>query len=127
MSSSAFFIEAAANTVRVLSSAKACEWAAASAMNKVAKSPARRTIESAPCVLAARKSRANRLSVEYGRDLRKRCSGDPRRTYGRRECRWANHNRLKILVKAPVCPVLLARQDRDRDRILLGATDLQHE
>src|ERR1017187_6541253 len=60
MSSSAFFIEAAANTVRVLSWAMAGEQADPQSRVKVAKSPARRCIESAPCEFAgairARKS-----------------------------------------------------------------------
>src|SRR6266436_9347930 len=41
----------------------------------------------------------------------------------------ADHNRLKILVKWPFVQLgrLFGRQDRNRDRILLDATDLQHE
>src|ERR1700687_3017689 len=42
MSSSAFFIEAAANTVRLLSWARAGEWTVPHRMTKAAKSPARR-------------------------------------------------------------------------------------
>ena len=64
MSSSAFFIEAAANTVMVLSCATAGEGAAPSRMMKAAKIPARRYMVALRACLRALSARANQALVE---------------------------------------------------------------
>src|SRR5882757_6855970 len=67
MSSSAFFIEAAANTVMVLSCAKVGEQAAPSRMMKAAKIPVIRCITSAPAILTgAQSARRNQALVGSG-------------------------------------------------------------
>src|SRR5260370_15323475 len=69
MSSSAFFIEAAANTVRVLSSAVAGEWAARSTMTSAAIIPARRYMMALSVCSQARGSRAGNQAL-VGSELR---------------------------------------------------------
>src|SRR6185312_10086071 len=65
MSSSAFFIEAAANTVRVLSSAVAGEEAAPHSRTKAANSPAIRCIRALhACLHAQNFARENQASVQ---------------------------------------------------------------
>src|SRR6266481_2531027 len=76
MSSSAFFIEAAANTVRLLSCASAGERADPHRMARLRKSPARRCIMALHRCLR-RVARANQASVEVVCDRRKRRSGNP--------------------------------------------------
>src|SRR6266542_1414696 len=77
MSSSAFFIEAAANTVRVLSCAAAGEGAAPSRRMKAAKTAARRYM----AALRASQQRASRAQIGHwlgqGCGRRKRHSGNP--------------------------------------------------
>src|SRR5260370_18443310 len=63
MSSSAFFIEAAANTVRLLSWARAGEWTVPHRMTKAAKSPARRCMAALHTCLR-RMTRANQALVK---------------------------------------------------------------
>src|SRR5215218_2441916 len=77
MSSSAFFIEAAANTVMVLSSAAAGEDTAPSEMTKAAKIAARRYIVALrPCLQARNPRAAMQALTGQGCDNRKRRSGD---------------------------------------------------
>src|SRR5713226_4102894 len=123
MSSSAFFIEAAAKIVRLLSCASAGEKADPHRMVKPRKIPARR------CMVALRS-----CSRRYARKSRvewvwmRQAEAPFRHSRGltaRRDIADKNHNRLRALVKGSLC--LLGRQDGDRHRIFLGAADLQHE
>src|SRR3954469_8181478 len=66
MSSRAFFIEAAANTVSVLSSAAAAEKAAPDRMRKAIEIPARRTMMALRAGLRGAFARANRALVGSG-------------------------------------------------------------
>src|SRR5712675_145161 len=77
MSSSAFFIEAAANTVRFLSCASAGEVADPVRIVKAAKSPARRCIVALHACSQARSARANQALVKVECDRRKRRSVNP--------------------------------------------------
>src|SRR5229473_2838265 len=125
MSSSAFFIEAAANTVRLLSCATAGEAADPNRRVKHKKIPARRCIGSAPGVFTALCARANQALVGSGCDRRKRRSGNPFGLTVHRDIARQNNNRMRGLVKGS--SALFGRQDRNRHRILLGSADLQHE
>src|SRR6476469_8469913 len=99
MSSSAFFIEAAANTVMVLSCAAAGEQAAPSRMTNAVKIPARRYM----VALRARLQRALRAQIRLwlnrGCDRRKRRSGDPDGLRPAGTSLTANHSRLTDRVK----------------------------
>src|SRR6267154_5138620 len=77
MSSSAFFIEAAANTVRLLSCASAGEVADPARIAKAAKSPARRCIVALHACSQALSARANQALVMVECDRRKRRSVNP--------------------------------------------------
>src|SRR5260221_9251478 len=100
MSSSAFFIEAAANTVRLLSCDSAGVAAVPRRMVKAAKSPARR------CIVALHAySRAHFRRAQIRRWLKMDAtggSGVPRipATYGRSGYRSKNNSRLRAWVKA---------------------------
>src|ERR1043166_1773882 len=77
MSSSAFFIEAAANTVTLLSCAAAGGMAAPTRTSNATKIPERRFIDGAPCRLLRAFARANQALAISGCDMRKRRSGNP--------------------------------------------------
>src|SRR5712671_7099024 len=77
MSSSAFFIEAAANTVRLLSCASAGEVADPARIAKAAKSPARRCTVALRACSHALSARANQALVMVECDRRKRRSVNP--------------------------------------------------
>src|SRR4030088_3372551 len=77
MSSSAFFIEAAANTVRLLSCAMAGESIDPIRIVKATRNPARRCIVALHACLRALSARANQALVEYECDRRKRRSAGP--------------------------------------------------
>src|ERR1700686_2782606 len=77
MSSSAFFIEAAANTVSLLFCASAGELADPHRMTRAANSPARRCIVALHAGSRARFARTNQALGWYGCDRRKRRSAGP--------------------------------------------------
>src|SRR6266849_4749925 len=101
MSSSAFFIEAAANTIRLLSWASTGEAADPHRRVKAVKIPARRCIESAPCLFAGA-IRARESGVGW---IKEATGGSAvplvPATYGRSGYRSQKHNRLRTLVKGP--------------------------
>src|SRR5215475_9639218 len=89
MSSSAFFIEAAAKTVSVLSSALAGEKADPVRIRKAANSPASRCIRALhACLRRAEFARANQASVQVGRATAEALFRAIPRAYGRKGCRW---------------------------------------
>src|ERR1700732_2182016 len=98
MSSSAFFIEAAANTVRLLSCAVAGEAANPNRTVKHKKIPARRCIGSAPGVFTALCARKSRVGWVWLRQA----EAPFRQSVGlavRRDIAGQNNNRMRGLVK----------------------------
>src|SRR5580704_15945996 len=88
MSSSAFFIEAAANTVRVLSSAVAGEEAAPHSRTKAANNPAKRCIGALhACLQAQGFARANQASVQVENATTEALFRAIPGTYGHQRCR----------------------------------------
>src|SRR5258708_36561124 len=102
MSSSAFFIEAAAKTVRVVGWAKAGEKADPLRRTKAAKRPARRCMMTLRAcsrrAICARKSGVGR----HGRERRKRRSADPGDLRSIGIFASKNNNRLGVWVKSQV-------------------------
>src|SRR6266849_3462603 len=103
MSSSAFFIEAAANTVRLLSCARTGDEVDPHRMAKLKKSPARRCIAALhACLRAAVRARKS----GFGRvecDRRKRRSGNPAEL---RSVRTSQHQAYSIIeVRKRLCAV----------------------
>src|SRR5437764_11891368 len=83
MSLSAFFIDAAANTVRALSCASADEWIDPSRIVRATKNPAKRRMMPLRAWSRARSAHATQALVVDECDRRKRRSGCPRPAYGR--------------------------------------------
>src|SRR5215472_12755629 len=105
ISSSAFFIEAAANTVRVLSSAVAGEEAAPHSRTKAANNPAKRCIRALHVNLrrvpARARLHARKSGVGSGRNATTEAlfRGTPQ-TYGHGGVAgWADHNRPRLWAK----------------------------
>src|SRR3954447_1841711 len=88
ISSSAFFIDAAANTVRVLSCAAAGEWTDPDRIVRATKNPARRRMMPLRAWPRARSAHATQALVVDESDRRKRRSGRPRPAYGGPGCRY---------------------------------------
>src|SRR6185369_14227341 len=102
MSSSAFFIEAAAKTVTALSCAAAGEWAAPNRMTKAEKIPAKRYMSALRACLQRGFHAQIRRWLGQECDRRKRCSAIP---IGLRPVGISHrkHNRLAGRVKVTVC------------------------
>src|SRR3954452_19636724 len=102
MSSSAFFIDAAANTVRVLFCARACEWAAPNRIVRATKNPARRCIGALRACLHALSARANQALVVCGMRQAEAPFRHPGRAYGRPGRSRAQAYRIaEVRAKAP--------------------------
>src|SRR3954447_2991433 len=102
MSSSAFFIDAAANTVRVLSCASADEWTDADRIVRATKNPAKRRIMPLRAWSRARSAHATQALVVDESDRRKRRSGCPRPAYGGSGYRHVSLQHRRVRTKAPV-------------------------
>src|SRR5258708_20218607 len=135
MSSSAFFIEAAANTMRLLSCARAGEKRDPERMGKAARSPGRRCIMALHTCLR-RIARANQALVMVECDRRKRRSGNPEDL---RSVRTSRHEAYLIvearkrlwaasMVRETADSRLFGgRYNRNADRVGLDARNLDDE
>src|ERR1700687_1655238 len=135
MSSSAFFIEAAANTVRLLSWASAGDQADPHRIVKAAKSPARRCIMALHTCLR-RIARANQALVIVECDRRKHRSGNPGDLRSVRTSQREVYSIVaarKRLCAASMVPETRAfhsfgsRHDRQADRVGFDAGNLDGE
>src|SRR5438128_2451681 len=116
MSSSAFFIDAAANTVMVLSCATAGT-AAAARTSKAAKIPARRYIDGAPCRRARAVAHASQASVILGLRQAEAPFRQSLSTYSRSGCR---DREATIAISAG------REKSLQRCGLLLGVRHVQH-